>query len=505
GGTGIGLALVKQLVELMGGSIAVESRPRHGSCFQLRLPRRAGPSAAQAEPGSPATVADADSRLLRRARFEENRASDLAPVSNPDQRPNAPRVLVADDNPDLRHYIAELLRGDYRVLCAADGLEAWELLQHQPVDVVLADVMMPTLDGLGLTTRIKASDHLAHLPVILLTARGGKQARIAGLQCGADDYIAKPFFPDELLARLQAALRMGRIQHQLRERAHDAGMALLATGILHNLGNVLNGITVTAAVIRDQLQQSKLGAVAKLAELLEAHRDDLPSFFARDAQGQALPAFIAQLAEQLAAEQRGLFREVEVLRHCATHADSVIACQRNLAKPGREILAPMTAHGLLEAALELATAAFALRDIEIERDYAYDGAVLTDRHKALQILLNLLSNASQALATWPADGKRIQLRVTCDADTVCLEVRDNGQGIAAERLPGLFDQGASSRGDGHGYGLHLSASWAHELGGRLSGQSDGPGRGARFILELPAPPAQSSRARTLPAAQGVED
>jgi len=508
GGTGIGLALVKELVELMGGQIAVDSAPGQGACFEVRLPRHTAGDA----PTQPASVTNPAAAQLRQARFAESAESAAsAPVGEagePEEaapRSNVPRVLVADDNPDMRQYLAELLRGDYEVCCAADGLEAWELLQQQPVDLVLADVMMPRMDGIGLSARIKASGHLAHLPVILVTARGGQQARVIGLECGADDYVAKPFAPDELLARLRATLRMSQIQRQLREQAHEAGMALQAAGLLHNLGNVLNGISVAAAVIRDLLRQSKVGAVRKLADLLQTPHTDLALFLDSDSQGQALPAFVEQLAEHLEADRRSLLKEVERLGNCVEHASGVLACQRHLARPVGEMREPVAAQGLLEDAVELATAARALHGIAIERDYPYEGAVLTNRHKVLQILLNLLHNAGQALADRPGPDRRIRLRAACATDSVQLEIQDNGAGIDPQCLSSLFNQNPSSKGDGHGYGLHLSANWARELGGRLSCQSDGPGRGARFTLELPAPSAQPSRPSATPLAHSAGD
>ncbi|HEY2977380.1 MAG TPA: MHYT domain-containing protein, partial [Burkholderiaceae bacterium] len=250
GGTGIGLALVKGLAELMGGSVGVSSEPGRGSRFWARLPCGTDRLASLGADASAESARTATEAMLLRVRCRGDNPQ-AAPTSTGTGTPAAerallPKVLVADDNPDMRSYLVELLEAECEVLTAADGEQAWALLQQHSVDVVVSDVMMPALDGLGLTARIKASASLSHVPVILATARGGDQASVAGLETGADDYIAKPFSPAELRARVHAALRMGRTQVQLRERSHESGMAMIATGVLHNVGNILAGITVSS-------------------------------------------------------------------------------------------------------------------------------------------------------------------------------------------------------------------------------------------------------------------
>lgn len=495
GGTGVGLTLVKELVELMGGSVGVQSEAGHGARFFARLPRGADRLATLTLASDATTLVrqDLNTALLRRVRFQEGSMAVAAPeperdVASPGT--TAPQVLVVDDSPDMRTYIADLLREECDVFTASDGLQAWELLQRREFDVVVSDVMMPELDGLGLTTRIKGCPSLSHLPVILVTARGGAEASASGLERGADDYLAKPFSPQELRARVRAALRMGQIQEQLREKTREAGVAMFATGILHNLGNVLNGITVTSTVLQDKLRQSKATKLTKVAQLLLQHAHDLPGFFDRDSRAQALPDFVAQLAEHLEAEHKALLKEADALRNCAEHASGVITTQRQLGSPGAELRELVSASSLVETALSLAGAAFEMQGITIERDYVYTGAVVVDRHKVLQILMNLLSNAGHALRDCLQMNKCIAVRIVCVEGRVRIAVSDSGVGIDPRHLPTLFNQGFTTKGNGHGYGLHSSANWAHELGGALSCRSNGPGRGATFTLELPVSRAE---------------
>lgn len=510
GGTGIGLALVKELTELMDGTVTLESEVGKGSRFCIRLPiePEGVPIPESVEPPVLVEALESQGASLRRMRFMEH-AQETAPgegESEPEAESNSlPVALVADDNPDLRTYIAELLQDICTVHVVSDGEQAWKALYRYPIDVVITDVMMPKLDGLRLTARIKASQELSRIPVLLLTARGGIDASVSGFEVGADDYLAKPFSPPELRARVCAALRMAQIQAQLRERSHEAGMATIATGILHNLGNVLNGVTVSSGLIVDQLQRSKVPSLGRLTALFEENADNLPEFIARDPQGQAIPEFLAQLSRQLETERHVLLQETEDLRSCVKHALGVINTQKRVASKSRQLRELVSAEDLMETALKLSLGAFRVGNISVVRDYRYDGPLSVDRYKVLQILLNLLANAQQAMQETPETNRRVFLRISRDEEWVRLEVEDTGRGIPQDNLPLLFNQGFSTHAEsGHGYGLHSSANWAKDLGGTLVAHSDGPGRGASFVLKIPLSGLECSESTgTLPVGPKV--
>ncbi|MFF8638108.1 SpoIIE family protein phosphatase [Streptomyces pilosus] len=226
-GSGIGLALVKELIDLHGGTITAESTEGEGTSFTIRLPFGAD----HLDPGT--LVAAGESRALSTAEPYVQEALRWLPDETPDEgRPvttaadasgypaGSARVLVADDNADMREYLARLLGGTgYRVETVEDGLAALRAVRAEAPDLVISDVMMPGLDGLGLVSALRSDPRTASVPVVLLSARAGEEASIQGLQAGADDYLVKPFAAAELLARVRANVELARLRnHQARWR-----------------------------------------------------------------------------------------------------------------------------------------------------------------------------------------------------------------------------------------------------------------------------------------------
>ncbi|MDR3409473.1 MAG: CHASE domain-containing protein [Formivibrio sp.] len=502
-GTGIGLALVKELVELMGGEVGVNSEPGQGSCFFVRLPLGAEQHVMSAEANNMHERLSPNASRIeqRRLRFDDDhhhRGNDQSSKEGTDneQLPEQPlqsRVLVVDDSPEMLSYLSELLRSDYTVATAADGEQAWTLLQNRPIDIIVSDVMMPELDGFGLTARIKASAGFAHLPVILLTARGGSEASASGLESGADDYLAKPFSPLELKARVRAALRMSQVQTELQEKSRQAGMAEIATNVLHNVGNVLNSVNVSADILSSQIRSSKAPGLAKAVQLLDEHATDLGNFLTHDEKGKRLPGYLNKLAETLAAEQQSLIDELGQLTKSIEHIKDIVATQQSYAV-ALSVIEMVPVQDLVDDALRMNAGSLARHEVTVVKEVADLPLLPLDRHRVLQILVNLISNAKQALDGVIDRSPCITLGAAlADGQVLRITVADNGDGIAPENLTRVFSHGFTTRKNGHGFGLHSCVLAAQEMGGSLTAHSDGSGLGATFTLDIPMDVPQSKQ------------
>jgi PAS domain S-box-containing protein len=272
---------------------------------------------------------------------------------------------------------------------------------------------------------------------------------------------------------------------QLVDASRHAGRAEVATGVLHNVGNVLNSVNVSTAVIGDNIRKSQIINVAKLAELLQEHQNDLGNFVTTDPRGKQLPAYLGKLAEHLNLEQNKILGEISSLANNIVHIKEIVAMQQSYAKTSG-IMESLKAEDLVEDALRMNTGAIDRHNIKLVRDFKETPAIITDKHKVLQILVNLIRNSKYACDDSGRDDKEITLRIRNGDGRVKIDVIDNGIGIPPENLTRVFHHGFTTRKEGHGFGLHSGAIAAKELGGTLTAFSEGIGRGAIFTLELSA-------------------
>jgi signal transduction histidine kinase len=290
---------------------------------------------------------------------------------------------------------------------------------------------------------------------------------------------------EQVADKERARAELAKAQEELMLASRQAGMAEVATSVLHNVGNVLNSVNVSAALLNQRLRHSRVEFVAKAAALLRQPPAQLARYLAEDAKGKTLPDYLERLGGVLTQERTYLQTELQSLVKNIEHIKIIVAMQQSNAKTNG-VIEQLDPKELVEHALQTQGATYARHNIEVTRDYQPVPRVLVDRHKALQILINLISNAKYALNEKPTD-KRVRLSLLTDGpERVLISVSDNGSGIARENLDRIFSQGFTTRKDGHGFGLHSGANAAKELGGSLSVHSDGVGRGATFILELPA-------------------
>ena len=247
---------------------------------------------------------------------------------------------------------------------------------------------------------------------------------------------------------------------------------------------MLNSVNISTALLTEQLDKSRAANVTRLAHLLRGHAADLGDFVTRDPKGRALPEYVAELGQRLDAERLKMRAELQGLSANIEHIKEIVAMQQSYAKVSGETES-LSVADLIEDALRMNAAAFTRHGVALQRELADVPFVSVDKHKVLQILTNLYRNAKYAVDETTGQQKIVRTSTRISGRCVAISVTDNGVGIAPENLTRIFAHGFTTRKDGHGFGLHSGALAAKEMGGALTVQSDGPGRGATFTLTLP--------------------
>ena len=304
-------------------------------------------------------------------------------------------------------------------------------------------------------------------------------------------------FQDVTRQKLDAE-QLDKLNRQLMSTSRLAGMAEVATGVLHNVGNVLNSVSVAATVVAERLRHSKIEKLQRATAMLRDKNGDLAEFLNSDPKGKLLPSYLATIADQMAGEQTKLVEKMDSLGKHVEHIKEIVAMQQSYAKVSG-VYETLSVAGLVEDALRMNAAAFDRHGVTVVREFDPNTPpVCVDRHKVLQILVNVFRNAKYAMDEQDPTVKRLVVRVgTAGPDRVKIVVADNGIGIAAENLTKVFSHGFTTRQTGHGFGLHSGANAAKEMGGTLAAQSEGVGKGAEFTLELPTTAARQKPVMTI--------
>jgi PAS domain S-box-containing protein len=283
---------------------------------------------------------------------------------------------------------------------------------------------------------------------------------------------------------IERARQLEETHQQLRDAAHEAGMAEVATNVLHNVGNVLNSVNVSAELVAERARTSEAAGLSRVVAVLREHEHDLATFITADSKGQHLVTYMSNLAEHLQTERAEIVLEIGSLQANIEHIKDIVTMQQRYAKlsGASEVVSVVD---LVEDSLRLNAGALARHRVEVIRDFRDRPVVNLDKHKVLQVLVNLIRNAKYACEESRCPERRMTLRVAVEDGRVRISVIDNGVGIAPETMSRLFTHGFTTRASGHGFGLHGGTLAAKELGGSLGAHSDGLGRGATFTLDLP--------------------
>jgi len=437
GTTGLGLPLVKDLVELHSGTIHVHNEPGKRVRFEVKLPIRTASDVPNLATPRPSRTE------LRQYEIDSQVVTPRAPRSAPPPKDDAaaerPVLLLVEDNSDLRAFLNQALHDDYQVVEASDGAAALKLAKEKRPDIVLSDLMMPEMDGMELCRALKADPQTSGAPFVLLTARSDLTTKLEGLDTGADDFLVKPFHLSEVQGRLRTQLRIRKMSEQLAHAEKLVALGTVVAGVAHEVRNPLNGI-INALIPVKEMVGGDAPEVVELVELAlgAARRVELLTL-------RLLQQVRAGEATQTDVDvQESVSLAIQLLQHKALNGPRLVADFKGSAAPPR---------------------------------------VFGDSSSLNQVWVNLIDNAIHAAGK----GGTVRVSVRGDADSVQVEVSDDGPGIAAPQLKRVFDPFFTTKGVGEGTGLGLAVvrQVVTRHGGQVSVQSS-PGAGARFTVTLPS-------------------
>jgi signal transduction histidine kinase len=477
-GVGIGLALVKELTEMMHGSVVVESQEGKGTSFTVRLPYQKAEfpsreSQAEGPEGGTETgvVAKEEwlANLYRRAELFPAMVS-LRGAAKPvelGKRGHRPVVLVADDEPDMRRFLRSQLDEEYDVLEAADGIQASEKAMQFLPDIILLDMMMPEMDGLAVCRELRKHEETALVPIILLTARADEETKFNALELGANDFLAKPFSSTELHARIKNLVESHDFQRNLSQKNRAlsttieqlketesqlvqseklASLGRMSAGIIHEINNPLNFATTGLFALRNKCKQLTPEARREYEEIL-----------ADIEEGMKRVRNIVSDLRMFTHPEAGPSEPVDV-------ADAVNTSLRFLAGEWKD-------------------------KVRVELKIVPGQTVQANRNKLIHVLVNLLQNSLDAMRQkkFENEAPAISIQGRTEGDRSFIIVRDNGPGIERKHLDKIFDPFFTTKDVGEGMGLGLSICHRIVKGfdGHISVETE-VGRFCQFTLDFPA-------------------
>jgi signal transduction histidine kinase len=277
---------------------------------------------------------------------------------------------------------------------------------------------------------------------------------------------------------------LDQTRDELVEKAHKAGMADIATGVLHNVGNVLNSVNTSASLIRRAVEGSKLEGFVKANSILRQHNENREEFLTTTPKGKKLIEYYLQLEKPLQAEQSEVLQQSKRLGEKISLINEVISAQQSFAGAGN-YTDQTSLSKMIDDALSLQAGSIERHGLNLTRNLRATAPVMVQKSKLIHVLVNLFKNAKESMETNHPENKDLIIETWQDRENVFLSVTDNGAGVDNEHIQKIFTHAFTTKKGGHGFGLHSSANYMNEMGGTITVKSDGVGKGATFTLTFP--------------------
>jgi signal transduction histidine kinase len=478
-GVGIGLALVKELTEVQGGKVNVESTEGKGTTFTVRLPYQKAEPVAKPEPKPEDENADDETRTVSSEEWLANlyRRAELFPAMTPLQdtlKPvettrngYMPKALVADDEPDMLRFLKSQLAQHYEVLEAVDGQQAVEKAAQFLPDIILLDMMMPEKDGLQACRELRERTSTQSIPIVLLTARADEETKLAALSAGASDFLPKPFSTTELHVRIKNLVE----SHQYQTKLSKQNLALEST---------IEQLKETESQL---VQTEKLASLGRMSAGI-IHEINNPLNFATTGLYT-----LRNKGKYLAAEQQEEYAEVlKDVEEGIKRVKTIVSDLRMFTHPETESRDQVEVADVVGSALRFLAAEWKDK-VDMQQALDPHQTVWANKNKMIHVFTNLLQNSLDALRSKQFNnGEKPMIRIEGKVENgrSIIRIRDNGPGIDTENLNKIFDPFFTTKDVGEGMGLGLSIVYriVQECDGRISVNTE-PGKFCEFALDYP--------------------
>lgn len=440
--------------------------------------------------------------------------------------PSKPKVIIADDDVLVLQSIHDTLEDSCDILISTNPAEILDLVKTKTVDILISDYMMPKISGITLIKEVKKIN--PNIFSIIVTGYANKEIALEALKNGAYDFIEKPIFPEILIASVQRAWEtikasnenkslleeirnynhklevtnldlksnneklqiaqsdlkiqyhaLEEAQAEVQRSAMKAGMAEVAINILHNVGNILNSVNVSTNVLGENIHKSKLQVLFNTIDLISLNQDNLIEFFDKKSKGFLIPALLNELKKSIQEDTQNSLQELSRLSKNIDHIKTIITLQQSFASQP-QFKEECSVEGLIDDALTLLEGELWVSGVNLTINRNNKGILVISKHKMLQVLINLIRNAKEAVVE--AGDPKKEISITIEENPTRIIIEDNGIGIAPENLAKIFTHGFTTKKLGHGFGLNSCAIAVTELGGKIIVESDGHNQGAKFTI-----------------------